>query len=275
MLKRSLGLLYLATSGYTLVTRQKATIPSKANIDIQTDPSGVTWPWRVFKTTKSTPPNMTITGNGGELSEGYVFMTPATVNSSVAYAKESTGFIMTTDGDLVFALNVTSPTDFRRQHYHGKPYLTYWNGDNSAGVNIGHGYGQATFLDETYTPFVVDPDLGLNKLSTTPVANWSIDIHEQQLTPRNTLLVSAYNNTPHDLTSVGGPKDGWIVESLVFELDVATEEVIWVWRALDHLPLNASHQPLSDKTGNGTIEAPWDWFVSEVYQLKMSCKLTT
>lgn len=265
MLTTQLGLVCFAAIGNALVVNRRAVIPSEANIDVATDPSGVTWPWRVFKTTESTPPNMTITGNGGELSEGYIFMTPATSNLTVPYAKESTGFIMTCEGDLVFALNVTAPTDFRRQHYNGKPYLTYWNGYNSQGVNVGHGYGQANFLDETYSPFVVDPNLGLNKLTVTPVANWSIDIHEQQMTPRNTLVVSTYNNTQYNLSSIGGPADGWIVDAVVFELDVATGGVLWSWHALDHLPLNASHQPLSDKSGNGTIEAPWDWFVCEAY----------
>ena len=51
-------------------------IPSEAYVEVQTDPQGVTWPWRVFKTSSETPPNMAITGNGGELAPGYIFMTP-------------------------------------------------------------------------------------------------------------------------------------------------------------------------------------------------------
>lgn len=64
-------------------------------------------------------------------------------------------------------------TNFRRQYYDGKPYLTYWSGYNSMGVNIGHGYSQVNFLDDTYTEFVVNPDLGLNKETTTEDPNWS------------------------------------------------------------------------------------------------------
>lgn len=127
-------------------------------------------------------------------------------------------------------------------------------------MNTGHGYGQVNFLDETYTEFSVNPNLGLNKLTTTENPDWSVDIHEQQLTPRNTLLVSAYNNTPADLSAYGGPTDGWVVECLVFELDIATQEVLFSWKSLDHVPLNASHQPFSDESGNGTIVAPWDYF---------------
>lgn len=119
---------------------------------------------------------------------------------------------------------------------------------------------QVNFLDDTYTNFTLDPNLMLNKLATTPVANWSIDVHEHQMTHKNTMLVSAYNNTPFDLTSVGGPADGWIVDCVVFELDIATEEVLFSWTASEHVPLNASHEPVVSVSGNGTEAAPWDWF---------------
>ena len=119
---------------------------------------------------------------------------------------------------------------------------------------------QVSFLDATYKHFAVDPNLHLNKLTSTPVINWSVDIHEHQMTPRNTMLVSAYNNTQYDLTPINGSADGWIVDALVFELDLASWEVLFTWRAVDHVPLSASHQPLISKSGNGTKAAPWDWF---------------
>lgn len=80
------------------------------------------------------------------------------------------------------------------------------------------------------------------------------------MTSRNTLLVSAYNNTPANLQSVGGPKDGWLVDGCVFEIDIATDEVLFSWSASDYLPLNLSHEPFTDVSGNGTKVAPWDWF---------------
>lgn len=138
-----------------------------------------------------------------------------------------------------------------------------WSGYNTEGLNIGHGYGQVNFLDDTYSKFIVDPNLGLNKLTNTTVANWSMDIHEHQLTPRNTLLVSAYNNTPYDLSSLGGPANGWITDSLFFELDIATWDVLFQWTALDHIDPSTSHQPLSIPSLNitfGSKQAPWDWF---------------
>ena len=187
-------------------------------------------------------------------------MTPAGTGANVSYAKESGGFIMTSDGDLVYGHNLTGMTDLRKQYYNGKPHLTFWSGYNSQGVNVGHGYGQVNFLDDTYSLSVVNPNLRLNKLTTTDNPDWSLDLHEQQMTSWNTLLVSAYNNTPYDLSSVGGPKEGWIVDGMVFELDIATQEILFSWKAVDHVPLNASHQPFNDESGNGTQAAPWDYF---------------
>ena len=128
-------------------------------------------------------------------------------------------------------------------------------------MNIGHGYGQTNFVDSDYKNFSVDPNLHLDKLSTTPVANWSIDIHEHQMTPKGTLLVSAYNNTPYDLSSfANGSANSWIVDAVFFELDIATSQVLFSWTASDHVSLNSSHQPISQEAENGTKSAPWDWF---------------
>jgi hypothetical protein len=257
----ALRIIFLAALSSALPSSFRKSIPSEANVQVETDPEGITWPWRVFKSSSAKPPDMVITANGEPLADGFIFQTPSTTNTSIPYAKESMPFIRDSQGDLIFALNITGANDFRRQFYNGKPYLTYWSGYNSEGTNIGHGYGETTFLDDKYQPLVVNPDLGLNKLTETEDPSWSIDIHEQQLTHRNTLLISAYNNTPHDLTSVGGSEDGWIVDGVIVELDIETQEVLFSWRAIDHLPLNASHQPLTGRVVTGTEEAPWDWFV--------------
>lgn len=241
-------------------SQQSSWIPSSRHVEVQPDFSGVTWPWRVFKSSPHTPPNMTIIENGGELADGYIFMMPQTTNVSIAYAKENGGFIMTIDGDLVYGDNLLGMNDFRKQSYNGKDYLTYWTRYNTEGVNIGHGYGQVNFLDQEYQHSSINPNLGLNRLTQTANSNWSVDIHEQQMTPRNTLLVSAYNNTPCDLSKFGGSKDGWIVDGLVFELDIETEDVLFTWRASDHASLHESRQPFDDSSGNGTEAAPWDYF---------------
>ena len=234
-----------------------AHISSWAHAEVKTDLAGVTWPWLSYKSSPFTPPNSTISGNGGQLSEGYSFITPSGSGNTT---KQSAGFILTTTGDLVFALNVTGLNDFRKQYFDGKPYLTYWSGYNSVTPNVGHGYGQVTFLSDRYESFVVDPSLPINKLTNSTRVTGSVDFHEQQLTSRNTILITTYNNTQYDLTAVNASSKGWIADAVVFELNVTTGEVLFEWRASDHVPLTASKQPIVSSSGNATKAAPWDWF---------------
>lgn len=101
-------------------------IPSEAYVKVEIDPDGLQWPWRVFKSSSLTPPNLTITGNGGELAPGYIFMTPEGVNERVPRVNEEdgNGFIITTNNELVYGLDVDRLTDFRVQEYQGSSYLT-------------------------------------------------------------------------------------------------------------------------------------------------------
>lgn len=90
------------------------------------------------------------------------------------------------------------------------------------------------------------------------------DQHEQYLTDRGTLVVTAYNATPYDLTPVGGPKDGWLLDGLVYEIDIKTNEILFKWRASDHpqaIPLNGTYIPLSSDSGLGNnITQAFDYF---------------
>ena len=119
----------LAIVSSPLLTRSAPSIPeipSEPYIEVGTDPKGITWPWRVFKSSPYTPPNLTITGNGDELAPGYIFMTPEGTDEGVPKptAKESGGFVITSDNELVYALAVPGMTDLRVQEYNGESYIT-------------------------------------------------------------------------------------------------------------------------------------------------------
>ena len=98
-------------------------IPSHANIEVKVDPSGEQWPYRVFKSSPYTPPNLTITGNGGELAPGYVFLTPDSANLPTKKVDEDGGIIVTSDNELVYWLAEPGITDLRVEVYKGKPYV--------------------------------------------------------------------------------------------------------------------------------------------------------
>lgn len=118
---------------------------------------------------------------------------------------------MTIDGEMLYGIPINGMHDFRVQQFDGSPYLTYWNGLNAPFPQVGKGYGQVTFADSTYKNFSVSPDLGINALQDLN-PRWTggeVDIHEAEVTSRNTLLVTAYNNTQYDLSSLNETSDFW------------------------------------------------------------------
>lgn len=97
------------------------------------------------------------------------------------------------------------------------------------------------------------------------------DLHEFTITKDNTAIISIYNTRPHDLSEFnitraepnGTDVDAYINESMFQELDIETNELLFEWRATDHIPLSANyggpHSSLS--TGGGrTFDGAWDWF---------------
>lgn len=127
--------------------------------------------------------------------------------------------------------------DFRVQSYQGKPALTWWQGTGFGGLTQGTDY----IADASY--HVIASVHAGNGLDT--------DGHEFLLTPQGTALVTAYHQVPYDLSSVGGPPDGQVIDGVVQEIDVATGRVLFEWHSLDHVPLSESYQP---------VESPYDYF---------------
>jgi hypothetical protein len=168
---------------------------------------------------------------------------------------------MRDDGELVWNGPVHDSSNLLVQTLDGKQVLTYWSGQGSAGYSlaIGHGFGQVVVLDSTYTVIhTVCPQLNLT-LPPGATARCVADVHESKITDRNTMLITAYNTTPHDLFSIGGPTNGWLLDSLALEVDIVTGKVLFSWSPLAHLPLNRTLFPLSGAAGTSQ-STPFDAF---------------
>lgn len=135
--------------------------------------------------------------------------------------------------------------DFALQSYRGKPVLTWFQGKIVTG---GHGEGVEVIADDSYkVTHVLHAHNGLEA-----------DFHELHLTPRGTALFTAYETVPYDLSPVGGPKHGWLLTGVAQEVDIATGELVFQWRCLDHIPLSESYLALK---GTGHTKAkPYDYF---------------
>ncbi|KAL9595588.1 MAG: hypothetical protein Q9219_006352 [cf. Caloplaca sp. 3 TL-2023] len=203
------------------------------------------------------PPVLQINSTGSKLAPGLLFLTPSDFSARQA-AKEVGPLIMEDSGQLVWNGPAANATNLHVASYKGNQILTYWNGVSSEGANIGHGYGNVTFLDTSYNEVItVCPQFGL----TTPgniKYDCEADFHESFITDRDTLLVTAYNATQTDLSAIGGPTDGWVFDNLFFEIDPEDGTVLYQWSALEHVPVTETKQPL---LGSGSNQSqPLDWF---------------
>ncbi len=135
-----------------------------------------------------------------------------------------------------------SAADFRVQTYHGRPVLTWWQGYMDAGAGV----GEDVIYNTSY-----------QQIAVVHAANGlSADLHEFELTPRGTALITAYYPVYWDASSVHGSKRQIVLDSVVQEIDIPTGLVLFQWDSLDHVPLSDSHEPLPNR---GTSD-PYDYF---------------
>jgi Arylsulfotransferase (ASST) len=137
----------------------------------------------------------------------------------------------------------TRAADFRVQQYEGKPVLTWWqdpliaNGSRTAGVVIANSSYQ--------TVAVIRAGNG-----------YQPDLHEFQITAQGTALITVYDAIDCNLSSVGGPKDGAVADTLLQEIDLKTGLVMYEWHSLDHVPLRSSYATAVE----ASQKEPFDYF---------------
>jgi len=84
------------------------------------------------------------------------------------------------------------------------------------------------------------------------------DYHEFTITPDDTALITAYVRTPWDLTE-RGRENGFIWDCVFQEVDIATNNLIFEWRASEHFQ-QSDMSVNSWSSWTGTSDDPWDWF---------------
>ncbi|CAG7934055.1 unnamed protein product [Penicillium olsonii] len=88
------------------------------------------------------------------------------------------------------------------------------------------------------------------------------DIHELRIVNNGTAIITTWLATrPWDLTSVGGPPNGYLRTAGFQEIDVQTQTVTFMWDPVDHIEIAASQMELGRKWGDGIRpETDWDYF---------------
>ena len=172
------------------------------------------------------PPATTIQRRPEGIAPGELF-----INSRNRTARGQQGpIILDETGEMVFwkaVGNREKVADVRVQTFRGKPVLTYWQG----AARQGGGSGEGVVLDTGY-----------KQVARVKAGNgYRLDLHEFQLTPQGTALVTIYNPITRDLSAMGGSSRGRVVDGIVQEIDLATGLVIFEWHSLGTIALNEAY----------------------------------
>jgi hypothetical protein len=192
------------------------------------------------------PPAVKLTKTSPAVAPGDIFLAPQ-------YGPAQDGpMIIGPGGGLIWFDPLPgddSASDFRVQTYHGKPVLTWWQGDMTGGVGI----GQDVIYNSSYQQVA----------AVNAADGLSADLHEFELTPQGTALITAYFPVIWNASEVHGSTREVVLDSVVQEIDIPTGLLLFEWDSLDHVPLAASYEALPEA---GTRN-PFDYFhVNSVQQ---------
>jgi Arylsulfotransferase (ASST) len=183
-------------------------------------------------------PAVIVLKQGANNGNGDIFITPG--EGSVSGPE-----IISNTGKVIWFHRLPAhelASDFRTQTYQGKPVLTWWQGPPDLGAVSG---GADYIYNDRY-----------QKVAEVKGGNgYSVDGQEFLITPRDTALIIADTITTANLTSIGGPADQKVVDSIVQEINISTGKVLFQWNAADHVPYQDSEQPRP-----ASAATPWDWF---------------
>jgi hypothetical protein len=200
--------------------------------------TGIACSTRSGTSARAKAPEVIVLKQGADNGNGDIFITPS--GGSVSGPE-----IITTTGKVIWFHPLPAhelAADFRTQTYQGKPVLTWWQGPPNLGAVSG---GTDCIYNDRY-----------HQIAEVKGGNgYSADGQEFLITPWNTALIVADTITTANLTSIGGPANQKVVDSIVQEIDIRTGKVLFQWNAADHVPYRDSEQPRPASAGT-----PWDWF---------------
>jgi hypothetical protein len=187
------------------------------------------------------PPTVTVTAHLPGATPGDLFLAP--YSGPGQYGP----MILDENGSLVWFKPLsprgTRAADLQVQRYEGRPVLTWWQDPLIAGSQ--HNAGEV-IMNSSY-----------QQIAVVRAGNgYQPDLHEFQITPQGTALITVYTGIDCNLSSVGGPRDGAVADTLLQEVDLRTGLVMFEWHSLDHVALSDSYAAALP----GTQTTPFDYF---------------
>ena len=204
-----------------------------------------TGPARTFRSRPDLrPPAIKINIDSPDTAPGYIFVAPKKGPGEEG-PSEDAPMIVDNSGEPVWfhPLHGDSLRDafnFEVQTYKGETVITWWEG-----LHTGYGQGEYVICDHSY-----------NEIKRVRAGNgYEGDHHEFLITPEDTALITIYSKVDRDLSGVGGPVDGVVLDGIAQEVDIETGEVLFEWHSLDHVELDESlYEPPPD------LKSSFDYF---------------
>lgn len=199
------------------------------------------WPQQTYKSTSIKTPVLDVT-KMGETDSGYLFITPSGTINGVAHPA-----IYSDDGQLVWQGVKGNYSALQPQMLDGEPVIAVWEGFKESGFGFGHISILNTSYHEIHRVTLSCKEQNFVTIFDPMQFDSCIDIHESQFTADGTILVTSVNVTQADLTSVGGPKNGWIQDGVIYEIDIKTNKILFRWSAHEHpkeAPMSYDRAPI-------------------------------
>src|SRR5215212_11536016 len=189
------------------------------------------------------PPAIRVNANLPGTAPGHIFVSPKKGPGEEA-PNQDAPLIVDSSGEPVWFHPLhdaeADAFTFEVQTYKGERVLTWWEG-----VHTGYGQGEYVIFDSSY-----------RQIARFRAANgYEGDHHEFLITPEDTALITIYSKVVRDLSGMGGPVEGVVLEGIAQEIDIESGEVILEWHSLEHIGLEESlYEPPAD------LEAAFDYF---------------
>ena len=168
------------------------------------------------------PPAVAVASQAHDTAPGYIFIAPK-------YGSGQSGpMIIDNLGQPVWFSKGKYAMDFKVQYYQGKPVLTWWEGEPFPRPSV----GEYVILDSSY-----------REITRVQAGNgYQGNQHEFLITSQDTALFTVYNPVRRDLSPLGGPRDGVVMEGIAQEVHIESGEVLFEWHSLDHVSPEESYR---------------------------------
>jgi hypothetical protein len=225
--------------------RIKPGLAALAALAVIAPTAGAATPWykRVHSVPGFTIPRVFTTIDDPDKSPGYIFLSPR------AKPGQRTGpTILDADGRVVWfhrLAKTRTAINLRPQTYLGKPVLTW--GQRPPLVDNGDFY-----TGSFHTVYNVIADQRYHIIARVRARGRGIktDLHEFQITRRNTALVLGFRTIQKNLSRYHGLRKGFVLDNVVQEIDIKSGKVLFEWSAARRLsPAGSAIKPPEKEGG--------------------------